>query len=451
MTFERNSKIKPVTLPGFTELLPNEQIAFNKMVNTIQQSFELFGFNPMDTPIIEKAEILMAKGGEESEKQTYVFKKGDTDMALRFDLTVPLARFVSEHINELIFPFKRYQIGKVYRGEKPQKGRSREFYQCDIDIVGRGKLDIISDAEIFQAIYHTFEQLNIGKFVIKINNRKLLSGFLTSLNIEDAEIANTLHLIDKLDKMDMDKFVGILKEQGWDPTTVARLVTFLELSDANMAQSTLLSKLAEQNVINPLFQQGLSELQQVTKYINDFGIPQSEWKIDLKIVRGLDYYTGTVYETFLVDQPQIGSVCSGGRYDNLAEYYTDQKLPGVGISLGLTRLFYQLNELNLIDKKSHTTAKVLVISMENLLSKALQIATELRTQNIPTEVYTDETTAFRKKLEYANKLAVPFVVIIGENEARDNTVTIKNMETGEQKTVDGKRAGEYLQKAQNPR
>ena len=433
------NKIKPSILPGFMELLPNEQLVFNSMLKTIQESYELFGFVPLDTPIIEKAEVLLAKAGIEATKQTYVFKKGDQEQALRFDLTVPLARYVSQHIRDLIFPFRRYQIGKVYRGEKPQKGRFREFYQCDVDIIGKGSLDFVNDAEILAVTYFTFNKLGLGKFCIRLNNRKILSGFIGDLGIKN-QVTDVMRLIDKLEKVGKEIFVKELKSLNLSNNQIEVLTNLITISEN--ASSTI-KRLREIKIKNSVFNDGVNELEEVVKYIKYLDIPETNWKIDLSIARGLDYYTGTVYETVLVDHPELGSVCSGGRYDNLAEYYTEEKLPGVGISLGLTRLFYQLNELNLVDKHSLTPTKVLLLPLTESLSETFSIATQLRLNSIPTEVYAHQTS-LRKKLEYCNKLGVEYAGIIGENELKDSSVTLKNMKTGEQNSVKQKDLVNFL-------
>ena len=424
------------------ELLPNEQLVFNSMLKTIQESYELFGFVPLDTPIIEKSEVLLAKAGSETDNQTYGFKKGDTNQTLRFDLTVPLARYVSQHFQNLIFPFRRYQIGKVYRGERPQKGRFREFYQCDVDIVGKGSLDFVNDAEILAVTYFTFNRLGLGNFNIKLNNRKVLSGFIENLGVGD-KVADIMRLIDKLEKIGKDTFTEELKSFNLDGNKISILSNLLTIQDG--AEDTI-KHLRELKIQNDIFIEGVNELEEVIKYIKYLDIPETNWKIDLSVARGLNYYTGTVYETILVDHPELGAVCSGGRYDNLAEYYTKEKLPGVGISLGLTRLFSQLNELNLIDKHLLTPTKVLLLPLTESLAETFGIATKLRLQSIPTEVDTRQIS-LRKKLEYCNKLGVKYAGIIGENELNDDTITLKDMETGEQTSVKQKDLGTFLKAA----
>ena len=336
--------IEPRTLAGFMELLPNEQILFEQMKQTIEKTYQRFGFLPLDTPILELSEVLLAKAGGETEKQIYRFTKGDTDISMRFDLTVPLAKYVAKNYGNLSFPFRRYQIGKVYRGEKTQKGRFREFYQCDIDIIGDGELGIVNDAEIPSVIYNLISDLGFNDFTICINNRKVLNGLFREVNQEQNAV-DIMRTIDKLAKIGKEKVIEELKEIGVDDRAIERILTFIEIDGTTDEK---ISKLENLGILNEMFTQGLEELKQVVKYIRIFGVPDTHFKIDLTIARGLDYYTGTVYETFLNDYKELGSVCSGGRYENLAEYYTDKKLPGVGISIGLTRLFYKLNELQLI-------------------------------------------------------------------------------------------------------
>ena len=424
------SKIEPRTLPGFMELLPKEQILFNKMKEKIRKSYEKFGFLPIDTPIIEMSDVLLAKAGGETEKQIYRFQKGDNDLALRFDLTVPLAKYVTEYYNDLSFPFRRYQIGKVYRGERPQKGRFREFYQCDIDIIGDGELSIINDAEMPAVIYSTIKDLGFEDFTICINNRKLLSGLFKELDLEEKSV-DIMRIIDKIEKIGKENVIECLKDLELSENQINAIINFIEIDGTTEEKINSLEKL---NYTNEIFNEGLEELKQVVKYVKAFGVPDSNFKVDLTIARGLDYYTGTVYETFLNEYRELGSVCSGGRYDNLAEYYTDKKLPGVGISIGLTRLFYKLNELNALKEEKNSIAKVLVVSMVEDNSKALEVATELRNENINAEVYL-ENKKVKAKFKYADKLDIPYVIVIGEDEIANNTVTLKNMQTGEQETL----------------
>jgi histidyl-tRNA synthetase len=398
------------------------------MLEKIKNSYEKYAFLPIDTPVIEKSEVLLAKGGGETEKQIYKVVKGDTDMSLRFDLTVPLARYVAMHFHELSFPFRRYHIAKVYRGEKSQKGRFREFYQADIDIIGNGELSILNDAEIPSVIYTTFKDLGFDNFTIKINNRKLLQGFFEYLNINNFH--EVLRIVDKLDKIGIDRVERELLEIGIDKVKFEQIKNFIMFDGNNDSTLEFLRNL---DIDNVNFKTGLDELKTVTHYIEVFGVPKDNFKIDLTIARGLDYYTGTVYETFLNDYPKIGSICSGGRYDNLSEFYTNQKLPGVGISIGLTRLFYQLKEAGIISADDEELIKVLIIPMDNFLEQSIEIANKLRGNGIPCQIYLEDSK-MSKKLNYANKIKVPFVIIIGEEEVKRNLYTIKNMKTGDQTT-----------------
>ena len=424
------NKIEPRTLPGFMELLPREQILFNQMKEKIAKSYEKFGFLPIDTPVIEMSDVLLAKAGGETEKQIYRFQKGDNDLSLRFDLTVPLAKYVTQYYNDLAFPFRRYQIGKVYRGERPQKGRFREFYQCDIDIIGDGELSIINDAEMPAIIYSTIKDLGFNDFTICINNRKVLNGLFKELNQEENSV-EIMRIIDKLEKIGKDNVIECLKEINISQEDIDRIMEFIEIDGTTDEK---IAKLENLNISNELFTKGLEELKQVVKYVREFGVPDSNFKLDLTIARGLDYYTGTVYETFLNDYREIGSVCSGGRYENLAEYYTDRKLPGVGVSIGLTRLFYKLNELNAIKANKNSIAKVLVVSMVEDMSKCLETATLLRNAGIETEVYLEDKK-IKAKFKYADRLQIPYVIVIGEDEIVNEVVTLKNMKTGEQQTL----------------
>lgn len=423
-------RVEPRTLPGFMELLPNEQILFNQMKEKIQKSYEKFGFLPLDTPILELGEVLLAKAGGETEKQIYKFSKGDNDLVMRFDLTVPLAKFVAEHYGELGFPFRRYQIGKVYRGERPQKGRFREFYQCDIDIIGDGELSIINDAEMPSVIYNTFRELGFSDFVICINNRKILNGIFRHLGLSDVSM-DVMRIIDKLDKIGVEAVCSELEKLNISNEAINTIKDFVLIEGTTDEKLLALDNLG---INDELFVEGLNELKEVVKYIRVLNVPDTHFTVDLKIARGLDYYTGTVYETFLTDYRNLGSVCSGGRYDNLAEYYTNKKLPGVGISIGLTRLFYQLNEAGLIKCDKSSIADALIISMDDQISDCLKTATLFRENGINAEVYLQDKK-MKAKMKYADKLKIPFVVIIGENERKSGMVTLKNMISGEQKLV----------------
>ena len=422
--------IEPKTLPGFMELLPEKQILFNQMIDKIRQSYEMFGFLPLDTPIIELSEILLAIAGGETQKQIYRFEKGENDLSLRFDLTVPLAKYVCMHKNEIAFPFRRYQIGKVYRGEKPQKGRYREFYQCDIDIIGDEKLDIIFDAEMPSVIYSTFNTLGFSDFTIHINNRKILNGLFEELNLKE-KVTDILRIIDKIEKIGEEAVKIELKKIDIKEEKIEKIIDFIYIDGSNNEK---LEKLINLNINNETFLSGIKEIKEVMEYTKIFGVPEENLEFDLTIARGLDYYTGTVYETFLNKYKELGSICSGGRYDNLAQNYTEKTFPGVGISIGLSRLFYQLNEVNLIKEEKKSIAKVLVVSMDEKLDKAIEVATALRNKNIPTEVYI-QNKKIKSKFKYADKLKIPYVAVIGEEELKNNTVTLKNMETGEQEEL----------------
>ena len=424
-----SDKIKPRTLPGFMELLPNEQILFNRIKETIQKSYEKYGFLPLDTPIIEDANILLAKAGGETEKQIYRFNKGENDLALRFDLTVPLAKYVTEYYDKLSFPFKRYQIGKVYRGEKAQRGRYREFYQCDVDIIGDGELSIINDAELPAIIYNTFNELGFGDFTICINNRKILNGLFSSLELKE-KTQDILRIIDKIDKIGTESVKRELIEFVSEDK-VDTIIKFIEIKGTNNEKLEELEKL---NISDEIFNLGLNELKEVIKYVKIFGVPEKNINIDLKIARGLDYYTGTVYETFLNEYRSLGSVCSGGRYDNLTEYYTDRKMPGVGISIGLSRLFFLLTEYNIISGENERISDVLVVSMGNVYEQVAYAASTLRTNGIRAQINI-ENQKLGKKFKIADKLNVNYVIVLGEDEANNNVVTLKNMKTGEQKTI----------------
>ena len=422
------SKTEPRTLPGFMELLPEEQILFDQIKTTIEKTYQKFGFLPLDTPIIELSEVLLAKAGGETEKQIYRFEKGDTDLSLRFDLTVPLAKFVAKNYGNLSFPFRRYQIGKVYRGEKAQKGRFREFYQCDIDVIGDGELSIINDAEMPSVIYNVFKELGFDDFTIKINNRKLLNGLFQSINQKENSV-EILRIIDKIEKIGKEKVIQELKELNVEETAIEKIIGFIEISGTTEQKIDKLKKLG---IENETFKEGLDELTQIVKYIGVFGVPEKNFEVDLTIARGLDYYTGTVYETFLNEYRELGSICSGGRYENLAEYYTDKKLPGVGISIGLTRLFYKLNELRLIEAKQKSISKVLVIPMIDDLEVPIKVATSLREKGVNTEIFLNDKK-LKAKMKYADKLKIPYVIVIGEDEVKSGKFKIRNMETGEEK------------------
>ena len=435
---KKQIKVIPRTLPGFMELKPNEQILFDQIKEKIEESYKRFGFLPLDTPILELSEVLLAKAGGETEKQIYRFTRGD-DLAMRFDLTVPLAKYVSKNYGELQFPFRRYQIGKVYRGERPQKGRFREFYQADIDIIGDGELSIMNDAEIPSIIYTTFKNLGFDDFTIRINNRKILNGLFEYLNIVELS-TEIMRIIDKLEKIGKENVKLELLKLNIEEENVVKILEFISISGNNEEKIEELEKL---NIKNEVFEKGLFELKEVVKYIRLFGVPEENFSIDLTIARGLDYYTGTVYETFLDNYREIGSVCSGGRYDNLAENYTDKSLPGVGIAIGVTRLFDQLNDLKLIKTEKESISDVLVISTSDDVSECLPIANTFRKEGINTEVYMNDKK-MKAKFKYADKLKIPYVAIIGEDELKENKVSLKNLVTGKQDTINIQEAVEIL-------
>ena len=427
------AKVAPRTLSGFMELSPKEQMKMERMMSVLRETYSLYGFTPLDTPVIESAEVLLAKGGGETEKQIYRFQKGDSDLALRFDLTVPLAKYVAANYANLSFPFRRYQIGKVYRGERAQRGRFREFYQADIDVIGDGKLDISNEAEIPAIIYHTFSRLGLSKFKIRVNNRKLLNGFY-AMNGMSEKAGEIMRTVDKLDKIGPLKVKQLLiDEVKMLPDKSENVLDFMAIQGSN---EYVLSRLEEYRQMNePTFNQGLDELIEVTKYLAAFGVPEENFAIDLTIARGLDYYTGTVYETTMNEHPEIGSICSGGRYDNLAEYYTDRQLPGVGISIGLTRLFYVLSEQGLLSGDVVTApCDALVIPMTEDLSAAVAAATALRGAGVRTQIY-GEKKKFKAKMSYADRIGAPFVLLLGEDEIAEGLVSLKNMSSGEQEKL----------------
>ena len=435
-------KITPRTLSGFMELLPAPQQQMEQFLQILRETYELYGFTPLDTPLIESSEILLAKGGGDTEKQIYRFQKGDADLALRFDLTVPLAKYVAMHAGELCFPFRRYQIGKVYRGERAQRGRFREFYQADIDIIGDGKLDIANEAEIPAVIYSTFTRLGLQRFAIRVNNRKILNGFYAMLGLTE-QAGDVMRTVDKLDKVGADNIRTMLIEAvGLNAETADEILRFISISGSN---SEVMEKLNAYRGRNELFDLGLDELATVVKYLGAFGVPETHFAVDLTIARGLDYYTGTVYETTMLDHPEIGSICSGGRYDNLAEYYTERQLPGVGISIGVTRLFYVLQEQGMLNSDLPTApADVLILPMTEDLTEAASAATYLRAQGIRTQLYT-EPRKMKGKLGYADKLRIPYVAFLGEDEIAAGKITIRNMVDGGQETVSVSDAAELIQ------
>ena len=431
--------VQPRTLPGFMELMPPEQQLFEKIKGILEETYRSYGFFALDTPILEHSDILLAKAGGETEKQIYRFSKGDTDLTMRFDLTVPLAKYVAMHQNELAFPFRRYQIGKVYRGERAQKGRYREFYQADIDVIGDGTLGIINDAEIPSIICDIFRKLGIEGFTIRINNRKVLNGIFEVYGVRD-RATDVMRIIDKLDKIGREKVIGELSAIGMDASRAGDLLDFLGLTGTN---DEILEKLRSLSGKSDTLDEGVEELSTLLRYAALLGVSPDNMRIDLTIARGLDYYTGTVYETIINSHPEIGSVCSGGRYDNLAEYYTARKLPGVGMSIGLTRLFYVLDSNDFIDRSFSSPADVLVIPMTEDVEAAVRLSVYLRGRGIRTQVYLEERK-FKQKMTYADRIGVPFAAILGEDEISQGKLSLKDMNSGEQILADPDEAAEKI-------
>ena len=426
------AKVTPRTLSGFMELLPGDQLKMERMKDLLRESFASYGFTPLDTPVIESAEVLLAKGGGETEKQIYRFAKGDSDLALRFDLTVPLAKYVAAHYAELSFPFRRYQIGKGYRGERAQRGRFREFYQADIDVIGDGKLDILNEAEIPAVICDIFRRLGVTRFQIRVNNRKLLNGFY-AMNGMSEKAGEIMRAVDKLDKIGAEAVrQSLINDVKMLPCKAENVMDFMAICGTN---DEVLAALERYRGMDATFDEGLDELKCVVGNLAAFGVPEENFAVDLTIARGLDYYTGTVYETLMLDHPEIGSVCSGGRYDNLAEFYTDRQLPGVGISIGLTRFFYVLSEQGLLnDALPAAPCDALLLPMTEDLSYAVAAAAELRRAGLRVQLYA-EKKKFKAKMSYADRIGVPFTVFVGEDEIRENVLSVKDMRSGEQRKL----------------
>ena len=436
-------RIKPRTLSGFMELLPAQQQQMERVMDILRTTYSRYGFTPLDTPIIEASEILLAKGGGETEKQIYRFSKGDSDLSLRFDLTVPLAKYVALHYNELAFPFRRFQIGKVYRGERAQRGRFREFYQADIDIIGDGKLSVINEAEIPSVIYKVFSEFGLKRFCISVNNRKILNGFYAMLGLTE-QSGDIMRTVDKLDKIGPDKVRTILTEDiGLQAADADEILRFIAIRGTN---AEVLSALEGYRGRNEAFDTGLDELTTVTKYLSAFGVPEENFAVDLTIARGLDYYTGTVYETRMLDHPEIGAICAGGRYDNLAEYYSERSLPGVGVAIGLTRLFYVLDEQGMLNPALPTApADVLLLPMTEDLSAAVALATQFREAGIRTQLYSEQKK-FKAKMTYADRLGIPYVVFLGEDEIAQGVCSVKELSTGQQVSLKPEEAVRLIQK-----
>ena len=413
------------------ELTPDMQVEFDRIKRIIEESYCSFGFTPIDTPVLERSEILLAKAGGETEKQIYRFTKGDSDISMRFDLTVPLARYVADHYNELTFPFRRSHIAKVYRGERPQKGRYREFYQCDIDVIGEGELSVAYDAEIPRVIYSIFSQLDFGKFTIRVSNRKILSGLIKHLELSSSSV-EVMRVIDKVDKISRTEFIAELKKLGMNTDQIDLLNQYVF---AEGDSDSILATLRAAKIDSLELQQGIEELESVVSLMRNMGIPDNYFRIDLTIARGLDYYTGTIYETTLDDYPRLGSVCSGGRYDDLASHYINKKLPGVGVSIGLTRLFSQLVEQDIVKPQKKSIAEVLIVPLtDDQFKSALNLASCLRNSGILVDTFLTSTT-IKKKFKYANKIGIQQVIVIGADEASRGTFTLQNMISGEKREL----------------
>lgn len=418
--------VQPRRPSGFSEYLPGEQLEFNRLLSIIRSAYETYGFTPLDTPDLELTDVLLAKGGGETEQQVYSFTRegSDTSLTMRYDLTVPLARYVAEHHSDLVFPFSRYHIGKVHRAERAQAGRAREFYQCDIDTIGSNSPAV--DAQFPAVINDIFSQFGFGEFVIRMNNRQILNGFFDGIGAA-ALAAPILRTIDKMEKISLEELREQLTSLGVTAEQIEKILHFTSLTGSN---DEMIAQLRSMETESGLFSEGVTRLEQVIRALRDMNVPEHRFAIDLRIARGLDYYTGIVYETNLVDYPQVGSVCSGGRYDDLAGYYTSMKLPGVGISIGLTRLFYALRELGVITATQKTPASVLVLPIDaSHQAAAFQAATALRTAGIPTLLNT-EYGKFGDRIRFADRLGVPNIVVIGDDEAAKNVVTLKTMSTG---------------------
>jgi histidyl-tRNA synthetase len=432
------------TMPGVLELLPLDQIAFQRMLDTIRRNYERFGFLPIETPVIEHSDVLLTKTGGETERQVYFVQStgalnaadkeqgGVPELALRFDLTVPLARYVAEHEHDLSFPFRRYQMQRVYRGERAQRGRFREFYQCDIDVIGKDSLSVRYDAEIPAVIYSVFRELNIGAFTIQLNNRKLMRGYFENLGVADPEQQMlVLREVDKLDKRGPDYVRDTLTGEafGLSAEVAGKILAFVQVRSTGVDDA--FAKLDALGSGSETFEQGKAELKEVLGLIRDFGVPETHFALNLSIARGLDYYTGTVYETTLNDHPGIGSICSGGRYENLAGQYTKSHLPGVGISIGLTRLYWQLRDAGLVST-AQSTVDVLVTQMDAAHMPAyLAVANELRTAGIATEVVL-EGGKLGKQFKYADRAGIRFVIVLGEDEIAKGVVTVKDLRREDQ-------------------
>lgn len=429
--------VQPRTPSGFPEYLPEEQIEFNRLMAIIRETYERYGFSPIDTPDLELSEVLLTKSGGETEQQVYRFTKGSNDLTMRFDLTVPLARYAAQHEGKLVFPFRRYHIGKVHRGERAQAGRFREFYQCDIDVIGSDSP--IVDAEFPAIINGIFEQFNFGEFTIRINNRMVLGGFFEGIGLADAS-KDVLRVIDKIEKISRDELIAELEKLGLDGEQIDKVISFTEVAGTN---DEVLTQLRGMDIASDTFRSGVEKLSQLIDALRAMKVPENRFRIDLKIARGLDYYTGTVYETMLDEYPEVGSVCSGGRYDNLASHYTDTELPGVGISIGLSRLFYKLRELGVIKAEAMSPARIVVMPLDGQqLAAGIETANALRSAGTSVMLYSEQN-AIKKKMRYADRMGFDWAVLIGDREVETSTVSLKNMKTGETHTMT---TGELVEK-----
>ncbi len=423
------TSVQPRTPSGFPEYLPEEQIEFNRLMAIIRETYERYGFSPIDTPDLELSEVLLTKSGGETEQQVYRFTKGSNDLTMRFDLTVPLARYAAQHEGKLVFPFRRYHIGKVHRGERAQAGRFREFYQCDIDVIGSDSP--IVDAEFPAIINGIFEQFNFGEFTIRINNRMVLGGFFEGIGLADAS-KDVLRVIDKIEKISRDELIAELEKLGLDGEQIDKVISFTEVAGTN---DEVLTQLRGMDIASDTFRSGVEKLSQLIDALRAMKVPENRFRIDLKIARGLDYYTGTVYETMLDEYPEVGSVCSGGRYDNLASHYTDTELPGVGISIGLSRLFYKLRELGVIKAEAMSPARIVVMPLDGQqLAAGIETANALRSAGTSVMLYSEQN-AIKKKMRYADRMGFDWAVLIGDREVETGTVSLKNMKTGESHTM----------------
>lgn len=438
---KKSKKILTNPLSGFMELLPAEQILFNSMAQTIQKNYELYGFSPLDTPVLERAEVLLAKAGGDTEKQIYRFTKGDTDLAMRFDQTVPLARFVANNYSKLTFPYRRYVIAKSYRGERPQAGRFREFYQADIDVIGDTDLSLQYDGELPSIIYSVFTELGFDRFTIFINNRKIIQGVFEALGVMDQSKPIT-QSIDRLDKIGTKGVKTQLEDMALTKEVIDALFSFVSIKGTS---DDMLTQLENMPVNSELLSEGIEDLRTVLAIIRKLGVPEEFFQVNFSIARGLDYYTGTVYETRLDDCPEIGTICAGGRYEDLASSYTERKLPGVGMSIGLTRLFDQLLLRGLIKSGSSSTSKVLIVPLMDNLAKSLEIASALRKAGISTEVSYVQGK-MDKKLKYATKLGIPYALFVGEDEVANGLYGLKDLEKRSQTELTLEGIVEALQK-----